>query len=118
MNTLCYGDNLDILWEYIPDESVDLIYLDPPFNSKQAYNVIFKDKDGKFPPSLIEAFDDTWHWGDFELIKRGRNYVVRRETVTRIIEFIRNRLERSYLRKRTRGFRKNGRSDTGKVARR
>jgi DNA modification methylase len=41
MNTLYYGDNLDILREYIPDESVDLIYLDPPFNSKQAYNIIF-----------------------------------------------------------------------------
>jgi site-specific DNA-methyltransferase (adenine-specific) len=63
-NTLYYGDNLDILREYIPDESVDLIYLDPPFNSKQAYNIIFKDKNGKFPPSQIEAFDDTWHWGD------------------------------------------------------
>jgi len=64
MNTLYYGDNLDILREYIPDESVDLIYLDPPFNSKQAYNIIFKDKNGKYPPSQIEAFDDTWHWGD------------------------------------------------------
>ena len=40
-NTLYYGDNLDILREYIPAESVDLIYLDPPFNSKQAYNIIF-----------------------------------------------------------------------------
>jgi site-specific DNA-methyltransferase (adenine-specific) len=64
MNTLYFGDNLDILREYIPDESVDLIYLDPPFNSKQAYNIIFKDKNGKYPPSQIEAFDDTWHWGD------------------------------------------------------
>jgi site-specific DNA-methyltransferase (adenine-specific) len=64
MNTLYYGDNLEILREYIPDESVDLIYLDPPFNSKQAYNIIFKDKNGKYPPSQIEAFDDTWHWGD------------------------------------------------------
>jgi len=64
MNTLYYGDNLEILREYIPDESVDLIYLDPPFNSKRAYNQIFKDKDGKYPPSQIEAFDDTWKWGD------------------------------------------------------
>jgi len=46
MNTLYYGDNLDILREYIPDESVDLIYLDPPFNSKQAYNVIVGDLKG------------------------------------------------------------------------
>ena len=50
MNTLYYGDNLDIMREYIPDESVDLVYLEPPFNSKQAYNVIFRDKDGHFPP--------------------------------------------------------------------
>ncbi len=64
MNTLYYGDNLKILRKYIPDESVDLIYLDPPFNSKRAYNIIFKDKDGKYPPSQIEAFDDTWHWSD------------------------------------------------------
>jgi len=64
MNTLYYGDNLKILRKYIPDESVDLIYLDPPFNSKRAYNIIFKDKDGKYPPSRIEAFDDTWHWSD------------------------------------------------------
>ena len=41
-NTLFYGDNLDILREYIPSESVDLVYLDPPFNSKRTYNVLFK----------------------------------------------------------------------------
>jgi len=57
LNTLYYGDNLDIMREYTADESVDLIYLDPPFNSKQAYNVIFRDKEGHYPPSQIEAFD-------------------------------------------------------------
>jgi len=64
MNTIYFGDNLDILREYIPDESVDLIYLDPPFNSKRAYNIIFRDKDGKYPPSQIAAFDDTWSWSE------------------------------------------------------
>jgi site-specific DNA-methyltransferase (adenine-specific) len=64
MNTLFYGDNLEILREYIPDESVDLVYLDPPFNSNRAYNQIFKDKNGKYPPSQIKAFDDTWSWSD------------------------------------------------------
>jgi site-specific DNA-methyltransferase (adenine-specific) len=64
MNTLYYGDNLDIIREYIPDESVDLIYLDPPFNSKRAYNQIFRDKNGKYPPSQIKAFDDTWSWSE------------------------------------------------------
>ena len=64
MNTLYYGDNLKILRDYIPDKSVDLIYLDPPFNSKRAYNQIFRDKEGKYQPSQIEAFNDTWKWGD------------------------------------------------------
>ncbi len=62
MNTLYYGDNLKILRKYIPDESVDLIYLDPPFNSKRAYNVIFKDKTGEEASAQISAFEDTWHW--------------------------------------------------------
>ena len=61
-NKLFYGDNLKILRSYIPDESVDLIYLDPPFNSKRAYNVIFKDKTGEDASAQIEAFEDTWKW--------------------------------------------------------
>lgn len=61
-NTLFYGDNLAILREYIDDESVDLIYLDPPFNSKQTYNVLFKDEGGDYSAAQIAAFDDTWHW--------------------------------------------------------
>ncbi len=60
MNKLFYGDNLEVLREHIADESVDLVYLAPPFNSKRAYNIIFKDKEGKFPPSQLNAFDDTW----------------------------------------------------------
>ena len=62
-NVLYYGDNLDILRRYIPDESVDLIYLDPPFNSNAAYSVIFKDESGRGSDAQITAFDDTWHWG-------------------------------------------------------
>ena len=61
-NTLFYGDNLQILREYIADESVDLIYLDPPFNSKRTYNVLFKDESGDDSAAQIAAFDDTWHW--------------------------------------------------------
>lgn len=61
-NTLYYGDNLDILRTYVADESVDLIYLDPPFNSNQAYNVIFEEEGGDESTSQIQAFDDTWHW--------------------------------------------------------
>jgi site-specific DNA-methyltransferase (adenine-specific) len=61
-NTLFYGDNLPILREYIPDESVDLIYLDPPFNSSRSYNVLFRDESGQEPDAQITAFEDTWHW--------------------------------------------------------
>jgi len=61
-NTLFYGDNLPILRDHFPDECVDLIYLDPPFNSNRSYNVLFKDESGTEAESQIVAFDDTWHW--------------------------------------------------------
>ena len=57
-----YGDNLDVLRRYVKDESVDLIYLDPPFNSRQDYNVLFAEKDGTRSASQIMAFEDTWEW--------------------------------------------------------
>ena len=62
----CFTDNnLPILRQYIADQSIDLIYLDPPFNSNRSYNVLFKDEAGKGSLSLqITAFDDTWHWGE------------------------------------------------------
>ena len=62
MNTLYYGDNLFVLRRYIPDESVDLIYLDPPFNSNRSYNVLFKDESNRDSVAQITAFEDTWHW--------------------------------------------------------
>jgi len=62
-NKLYFGDNLAILREHIPDESVDLIYLDPPFNSKATYNVLFSEKNGTQSAAQITAFEDTWHWG-------------------------------------------------------
>jgi site-specific DNA-methyltransferase (adenine-specific) len=61
-NQLFYGDNLDVLKRYVKDESVDLVYLDPPFNSRQDYNVLFKEKDGRASSSQILAFEDTWEW--------------------------------------------------------
>ena len=61
-NTLFYGDNLDILRDYLIDECVDLIYLDPPFNSSRNYNVLFKDEHGIDSEAQIVAFEDTWHW--------------------------------------------------------
>ena len=62
MGTLYYGDNLDILRRYIADESVDLVYLDPPFNSAQNYNAFFQEKDGTAAAAQIQAFKDTWSW--------------------------------------------------------
>ncbi len=61
-NVLYFGDNLEILRKYIPDNSVDLIYLDPPFNSKKDYNILFKENGGVESEAQIKAFADTWHW--------------------------------------------------------
>lgn len=61
-NRLYYGDNLDILRRYIQDETVNLVYLDPPFNSKATYNVLFGDAKGQKSTAQVQAFDDTWHW--------------------------------------------------------
>jgi DNA modification methylase len=61
-NKLYYGDNYEVLQRYVKDETVDLIYLDPPFNSRQDYNVLFAEKDGSQSSSQIHAFEDTWEW--------------------------------------------------------
>jgi site-specific DNA-methyltransferase (adenine-specific) len=61
-NTLYYGDNLEILRRYVADESVDLVYLDPPFNSNANYNVLFAEHSGEKAASQIRAFEDTWTW--------------------------------------------------------
>jgi site-specific DNA-methyltransferase (adenine-specific) len=61
-NKLFFGDNLSILREHVADESVDLVYLDPPFNSNANYNVLFQEKGGEQSAAQITAFEDTWHW--------------------------------------------------------
>lgn len=61
-NTLYYGDNLDVMRRYVDDESVDLVYLDPPFNSSRNYNVLFEERDGSRAAAQIQAFEDTWQW--------------------------------------------------------
>lgn len=63
-NLLYYGDNLGILREHVRDESVDLVYLDPPFNSKANYNILFRTPKGLESSAQINAFEDTWHWGE------------------------------------------------------
>jgi len=63
MNKLYFGDNLEVLRQQIKDESIDLVYLDPPFNSSATYNVLFKER-GELPSEAqAEAFRDTWSWG-------------------------------------------------------
>lgn len=61
-NCLYYGDNLDVLRRHVQDGSVDLIYLDPPFNSQKDYNVLFDERDGTKAAAQIKAFHDTWEW--------------------------------------------------------
>ena len=63
-NRLYYGDNLDVLRRHVADESVDLVYLDPPFNSNASYNVLFAERDGTQAASQIQAFEDTWRWDE------------------------------------------------------
>jgi site-specific DNA-methyltransferase (adenine-specific) len=63
-NVLYFGDNLEILRnrDYFPDGCIDLVYLDPPFNSKKDYNILFKENGGVESEAQIKAFTDTWHW--------------------------------------------------------
>ena len=62
MGKLYYGDNLDVMRKYVKDETVDLVYLDPPFNSQANYNVLFREKSGAQSASQISAFSDFWEW--------------------------------------------------------
>jgi adenine specific DNA methylase Mod len=82
-NILYYGDNLDILRRHVKDESVDLVYLDPPFNSNQDYNVLFREHGGKKSASQIKAFEDTWRWDEEasrsyqEVVEHGGEHVAK-----------------------------------------
>jgi site-specific DNA-methyltransferase (adenine-specific) len=100
-NTLFYGDNLNILREYIATESVNLIYLDPPFNSNRNYNVLFKDESGTDSEAQITAFEDTWHWNHVaeqtyqELVTQSPDHVSK--MITSLREFIGNNQMMAYL---------------------
>lgn len=99
MNKLYYGDNLEILRKYVGDESVDLVYLDPPFNSQRAYNVIFQDKTGKASTAQIRAFEDTWTWTPDT--QEAYDQIITRPTVSHelkaMIQAYRSFLDRSDL---------------------
>lgn len=88
-NYLFYGDNLDILREYIPTGSVDLVYIDPPFNSARNYNVLFREESGKESEAQIHAFQDTWHW-DRAAVSTYEDIVTNApERVSKVIEALR-----------------------------
>jgi DNA modification methylase len=87
-NTLYYGDNLEVLRRYIADESVDLVYLDPPFNSAQDYNVLFQERDGHDAEAQIQAFEDTWRW-DRSAEAQYREVVERGGQVSEVLQAFR-----------------------------
>jgi site-specific DNA-methyltransferase (adenine-specific) len=100
-NTLFYGDNLPILRDYLQDESVDLIYLDPPFNSQRTYNVLFKETSGAESEAQIAAFEDTWYWTQdterlyYELVTQGPDNVSR--TIGAMLDIIGRNALMAYL---------------------
>ncbi len=91
MNTLYYGDNLDILRRYVGDETVDLVYLDPPFNSKANYNMLFKEHDGTNSAAQFQAFEDTWHW-DHVAAAAYQEVAERNDKVSQAIQAMRKML--------------------------
>jgi len=90
VNTLWHGDNLGILRNNTADESVDLIYLDPPFNSNRDYNVLFKEKSGAASPSQMEAFTDTWTWDQAAVAAMDDIALTAPAKVVRTIEALRD----------------------------
>ena len=98
-NRLYYGDNLEILRnrEYFPDACVDLIYLDPPFNSNRNYNVLFKSESGADSEAQITAFEDTWHWGETAEATYDDIIVNAPHKVATAIEALLNLIERNQM---------------------
>ncbi|MCY3915183.1 MAG: DNA methyltransferase [Chloroflexi bacterium] len=98
-NRMYYGDNLEILRnrEYFPDECVDLIYLDPPFNSNRNYNVLFKSEAGTDSEAQITAFEDTWHWGEIAEDTYRDLITVAPEKVSTAIEALLNLIDRNQM---------------------
>ena len=94
MNRLFYGDNLHVLRDrsHFPDECVDLIYLDPPFNSKRDYNLLFKSPKGQSSEAQIEAFKDSWQWAmqaerEFDELLHQKNTDVAK-MIAAMVEFL------------------------------
>ena len=87
-NALYYGDNLGILREYVDDDSVDLIYLDPPFNSNASYNVLFREESGARSSAQIRAFSDTWEWTQEAERTMEEEIVLNPETPAAVVDLI------------------------------
>jgi DNA modification methylase len=85
-NRLYFGDNLDILRREVPDASVDLIYLDPPFNSNANYNVLFKEKSGEESAAQITAFEDTWQWSLDSYIKACEDNGLLKDAISKLAD--------------------------------
>jgi DNA modification methylase len=91
-NTIYHGDNLEILLRYVEDTSVDLIYLDPPFQSGRDYNLLFQREDGSRPPAQIKAFTDTWRWDSaasaayHEVLSTGSRVGLVLESMKRLVD--------------------------------
>ena len=103
-NALYYGDNLAVLRECISDESVDLIYLDPPFNSNASYNVLFREKSGEDSPAQIKAFTDTWQWTqetertyELDIIQNPTTPLHVKEMVAALRQFVGSNAMTAYL---------------------
>ena len=103
-NTLYYGDNLQVLREHLPDASVDLVYLDPPFNSNASYNVLFREKSGEDSPAQIKAFTDTWEWTletertfEQDIILHPGTPAAVKDMITAFRQFIGNNAMMAYL---------------------
>lgn len=91
-NVLYYGDNVDILQRYVKDETIDLVYLDPPFKSDKDYNVLFREQNGSRSVAQIKAFKDTWQW-DQKAVKTYEQVVESGGKVSRALQAFRTLLE-------------------------
>jgi adenine specific DNA methylase Mod len=103
-NTLYYGDNLQVLRDHVSDESVDLVYLDPPFNSNASYNVLFKERTGEESPAQIKAFTDTWEWTqetewayEVEIIQNPKVPAAVKEMISAFRQFVGQNALMAYL---------------------
>ena len=95
-NLLYYGDNLDVLRRHVKDETVDLVYLDPPFNSNATYNVLFAEQSGERAAAQIKAFEDTWRW-DQEAARQYEEVVETGGEVSQVLQAFRTILGESNM---------------------